>query len=715
MSRFAGIIGDVGASRLPGRPRKAGFRPKCSVHPDAVVHLDGYAPCRWSAAHRRPRYRCLGREPHGHVLSLPIQVRQPTDDHPDSGAACPHCEHTFERHEGTKTGRGFIFGHVEIARLLVRVGEGMSLRAASKQLREDVFRERWSGTSNQANLAVSYLDVYGAEVVEQLRPKAWPRTIIVDSTALTTGGYRDEPPAKDGAEKTEAEQRSGGLKAGTIMVAIDGTQRSRPPVLIQVQGGKDTESWRAFFRSLDGEPEWVVADLDPAISRAVRETWPRARLFHSRFHLARLMRENAKADEVPARVRLDQPIQLSRPIPWSPHRSTTKRWGDHPLMTAIGEAQRGPAEWAHLKAVIEREIPANKLALRSWIATNEPLVVRQWEIVERHGRLPLSTGSLEGKIDEWLVQIKRRAGRWQNARRLNIALGLITLRARGEAREARYAGIVRSRFASRGNASHLLWENTLGAETLANGMMRQMSWWRTWHDRDEPSLPKLVREAERNTIERTRQDTLERHRRRLADHYEEANDLRRQFGIPIPPRGRPKRPSKFGGGSLRGKVVADVPELLVEWDWDVNLDLDPYSLPASSKQRVAWRCALNDAHAWETRLSARAYGGSFCPFHMGNAVHPAESLAAYYPHLVLDWHPTKNTLRPFEISRSSGKEVEWVCHRCGHEWDTPLYQRTHGQTDCPACHQREASDKVAAGLARSRQRRDAAAEEALAS
>ncbi len=335
------------------------------------MHLDGYAPCRWSKSHRRPRYRCLGRQPHGHVISLAVQVRQPTEEHPDSGAACPHCEHVFDRHEGTKTGRGFIFGHVEIARLLVRVGEGMSLRAASKQLREDVFRGRWSGTSNQANLAVSYLDAYGFEVVERLRPKAWPKTIIVDSTALTTGGYRDEPPDKDGTEKGEDEQRSGGLKAGTVMIATDGTKHSRPPVLIQVQGGKDTESWRTFFGSLDGTPEWVVADLDAAIARAVRETWPKARLYHSRFHLARLMRQRAKEDGVLPRVRLAQPIPLSRPIPWSPHRSMTKRWGDHPLVEAIAEAQRGPAEWAHLKAVIEKEIPPDKLALRSWIATNE--------------------------------------------------------------------------------------------------------------------------------------------------------------------------------------------------------------------------------------------------------------------------------------------------------------------------------------------------------
>lgn len=417
------------------------------------------------------------------------------------------------------------------------------------------------------------------------------------------------------------------------------------------------------------------------------------------------MRERAKQDEVPERVRLAQPITMSRPIPWSPSRSTSKRWGDHALFAAIAEAQRGPAEWGRLKQLVEQHIPADKLALRSWMATNEALIERQWQIAAQLSWLPHSTGSLEGKIVEWLAPIKRRAGRWQNARRLNIALGLITLGARGEAHEARYAGIVRGLFASRGNQSHLLGENTLPAEKLKNGKVRQMSWWRTWHDRGDRSLPKLVWETQRNITEQVRRDELERHRRRLEEHYEEANDLRHQFGIPIPPRGRPKRPWKFGGGSLRCKTVADVPELLIEWNWDFNLDRDPAALPASSKERVWWRCALNDDHVWQTRVSARAYAGTFCPFHMGNAVHPAESFAAYYPELVLDWHPTKNALRPFEISRSSAKEVSWLCNVCGNEWDTPLYQRTHGQTNCPECHAREASQKVIDGLARARKRR----------
>jgi hypothetical protein len=102
--------------------------------------LDGYVHSAWSEAHRRPRYRCVT-EPHsrGHVFSLPIPVRQPTEQHPDSGLACPRCEHVYERHEGVRTGHDFVFGHVEIARLFLRIGEGMSLRDASAELRRSIF------------------------------------------------------------------------------------------------------------------------------------------------------------------------------------------------------------------------------------------------------------------------------------------------------------------------------------------------------------------------------------------------------------------------------------------------------------------------------------------------------------------------------------------------------------------------------------------------
>ena len=63
-------------------------------------------------------------------------------------------------------------------------------------------------------------------------------------------------------------------KAGTILIALDGTRRRPEPCLMRVAGAKDTESWTTFFATLEGAPEVVVADLDAAIARAVRETWP---------------------------------------------------------------------------------------------------------------------------------------------------------------------------------------------------------------------------------------------------------------------------------------------------------------------------------------------------------------------------------------------------------------------------------------------------------
>ena len=139
---------------------------------------------------------------------MPVAVRQPTGHHPDAGAACPACEHVYARHEGVATGRDFVFGHAEIARLLIRVGEGMSLRAASAELREHVLRQGAAGTSRQANLAVNYLDAYARAVLAELHPTRWPRVVVVDTTTLFTRGFR--PTSDD-----PAEARTGSLRAGT--------------------------------------------------------------------------------------------------------------------------------------------------------------------------------------------------------------------------------------------------------------------------------------------------------------------------------------------------------------------------------------------------------------------------------------------------------------------------------------------------------------------
>ena len=701
-------------------PERSVVRPACPEHPGSRVLLDGFRYCKWSAAHRRPRYRCVTvAGTRGHVFSVPVSVRQPTSRHPDSGQCCPTCEHVYARHEGVKTGRDFVFGHQEIARLFLRLGEGMSLREGSRELREAVFRAhhrdagppakgiRAGATSRQANLAVNYLDAFAPAVIAALHPRTWPRIVILDAKPLLTRGYRANRPAVDGLD----ERAAGNLKAGTILVALDPTGPAVVPCLMQVAGGRDSEAWKAFFAVLGGAPEWVVADLDAAIARAVRETWPGAILYHSRHHLAGLMRQRALADGVPERIRLAEPVPLARPLPWTG--SLVKRWAEHPLYAAVLPAQRGPTEWAAFRALVERSVPADRLELRGWLATHELLIRRQWRLAQAHGGIPLSTGALEGKIGEWLGPLARRAGRWQNARRLNLVLGLITLRGRGEAREARYAKLVRAHFAARGNVSHLPAENELPLEHY-RGKARQMSWWRTWHDRERPSLPALVAESDQRWRRRVAEEHAAWVRERLAERYAAEAGLRVVLGIPVPPAGRPKRPVDRPAASVKGKVVADFEELLAEWDWAFNGDLDPRTLRAGSHERVAWRCLLDPAHTWETKVADRTYRPSFCPYHMGNRVHPSESLAAFYPWLAREWHASRNELRPDQVSRASGRDVVWRCEH-GHEWTAVVYQRTLLQSGCPECYRRDAVARSRTGKKRAREASEQQAERRVAS
>jgi hypothetical protein len=524
-----------------------------------------------------------------------------------------------------------------------------------------------------------------------LHPTEWPRVVLLDARGLFTRGYRRSPGEEGADERWVAE-----LKAGTVLVALDGSARRPTPCLMRVAGAKDAESWKEFFATLEGAPEVVVADLDPAIGRAVRETWPHAILLPSRHHLAALMRERELADGIPERIRLETPLVLRRPLPWTGERA--KRWGAHPLHTAMLSALRGPAEWAAFGALVERHVPPDRLALRGWLATHEPLIRRAWQIAARDPSLPRSTGALEGAMGEWLAPIARRAGRWQNARRLDLVLGLITLRARGEAREASYARVVRETFAAAGNRA-----SEQGSD-----------WWRRFQDHDEASLPRLVREADRRWRRRADGDHAARVRERLARRYEAEVNLRTRLGLPTPPSGRPKRLTPHASGSVRGKRLADYPDLLAEWAWDANAELDPARLAAGSHERVVWRCLLEPAHVWESRLSDRTSAGSGCPYHMGIRVHPAESLAAYFPWLAHEWHPTRNMLRPDQVTRASARLVAWRC-KLGHEWTAAVYQRSLSHSGCPECYRAEAAQRSRAGRERARFSRAAESDQRRAS
>ena len=65
------------------------------------------------------------------------------------------------------------------------------------------------------------------------------------------------------------------------------------------------------------------------------------------------------------------------------------------------------------------------------------------------------------------------------------------------------------------------------------------------------------------------------------------------------------------------------------------------------------------------------------------------SLAAKYPSLVDEWHPTKNgNLLPSMVTAGSNKKVWWRCQKCGHEWVTKICHRTIEGSGCPKCNKK---------------------------
>ena len=60
------------------------------------------------------------------------------------------------------------------------------------------------------------------------------------------------------------------------------------------------------------------------------------------------------------------------------------------------------------------------------------------------------------------------------------------------------------------------------------------------------------------------------------------------------------------------------------------------------------------------------------------------SLAAQYPDLIAEWHPSKNGKdTPYDISKGSNKKVWWICSK-GHEWEAVVSSRANGNS-CPIC------------------------------
>lgn len=130
------------------------------------------------------------------------------------------------------------------------------------------------------------------------------------------------------------------------------------------------------------------------------------------------------------------------------------------------------------------------------------------------------------------------------------------------------------------------------------------------------------------------------------------------------------------------------PNLIHEWNYEKNIDIDPTLISAGSEKKVWWKCSIG--HEWQTVVSNRIKGTG-CPICSNRY-----TLAGYndlktwclknnHCEVLNEWNYDKNNISPEQISPQNSKKVWWRCNK-GHEWQATIGSRTSKKMcGCPYC------------------------------
>lgn len=109
------------------------------------------------------------------------------------------------------------------------------------------------------------------------------------------------------------------------------------------------------------------------------------------------------------------------------------------------------------------------------------------------------------------------------------------------------------------------------------------------------------------------------------------------------------------------------PELLEEWNYDKNKDIDPNTINKATNRKVWWIC--HKKHEWEAVVNKRTCQGRGCPkcavlrcSKMKLIAKPGNSLKEKFPEIAEEWDYEKNkNLKPEDVNKSSSRKVWWKC------------------------------------------------------
>ena len=124
-------------------------------------------------------------------------------------------------------------------------------------------------------------------------------------------------------------------------------------------------------------------------------------------------------------------------------------------------------------------------------------------------------------------------------------------------------------------------------------------------------------------------------------------------------------------------------DLMKEWNYEKNGDLNPETLSLGMHKKVWWKC--NKGHEWQSMIYSRVSGVN-CPYCAGQKVFSGNNdLKTLFPEIAKEWNYEKNgDIKPNQIRPQTNKKYWWKCKNCGYEWQTEPSHRVRGR-NCPKC------------------------------
>lgn len=129
-------------------------------------------------------------------------------------------------------------------------------------------------------------------------------------------------------------------------------------------------------------------------------------------------------------------------------------------------------------------------------------------------------------------------------------------------------------------------------------------------------------------------------------------------------------------------LLKDNKELMKEYNYEKNIDIDLNSITLGSSKNIWWKCSKG--HEFQTRISNRYYRTGKCPICSNRQiVKGVNDLFTTNPELSELWNYEKNALKPEKYVAGSARKVWWKCPK-GHEWQEEVRLVVDG-CRCPYC------------------------------